>query len=179
MNMVRDYFLSNNSSCYHNASLFLHCRLQNIFVSELYSFCGKRFENKAKYNLPNPFQEETETRYRLHHFNILNLGGINDFICVNCYLRDDNFKDDIRVALWNPTTDEFKVIPHSSTRFQPFAANVSGDVINFHSFGHVHGFGYDPVTYDYKMISHVLSTPPQLFPHNGYMPLGDTSLEPF
>lgn len=48
------------------------------------SFSGERFENKAKLNLPNPFQEETETRYRLHHFNILNLGGINDFICVNC-----------------------------------------------------------------------------------------------
>lgn len=88
-------------------------------------------------------------------------------------------KIDIRVALWNPTTDEFKVIPHRSAKFQPFAANVSGDVINFHSFDHVHGFGYDPITYDYKMISHVLSTPPQLFPHNGYVPLGDTSLESF
>lgn len=87
-------------------------------------------------------------------------------------------KIDIRVALWNPTTDEFKVIPHSSAKFQPFAANVSGDVINFDSFGH-DGFGYDPITYDYKMISHVLSTPPQLFPHSGYVPLGDTSLEPF
>jgi len=47
------------------------------------------------------------------------LGGINDFICVNCHLIDDNFKHDVRVALWNPTTDEFKVIPHSSARFQP------------------------------------------------------------
>jgi F-box interacting protein len=52
-------------------------------------------------------------------------------------------------------------------------------VINFHSFGHAHGFGYDPVTNDYKIISRVLFTAPQLFPSKGYVSLGDTSLESF
>lgn len=170
MNMVRD-----SPFHYHNASLLLH---RKTSMSKLYSFY-ERFENRAKLNLPNPFQEGIETLYRLHHFNILNLGGINDFICVNCHLIDDNFKHDVRVALWNPTTDEFKVIPHSSAKFQPFVANVSDDVINFHSVGHAHGFGYDSVTNDYKMISYVMFSAPRLFPSKGYVPLGYTSLESF
>jgi len=82
----------------------------------------------AKLNLPNPFQGD-ET---LNHFENLNFGGIyDDFICVKCYLKH-NVKviPDVRFALWNPTMDEFKVIPHSPDMFQPFAASVSHDVIN-------------------------------------------------
>jgi len=62
--------------------------------------------------------------------------------------------------------------------FQPFAANVSHDVINFLSFRDVHGFGYDSRTYDFKVVSHVSFRAPRLFPWKGYVPLGDTSLEP-
>lgn len=178
MNMVRNNILSDDPSYHHNVSLMLMrgCPDKDLFMGVLYSFSGEKFENKAKLNLPNPFQEGSETPYRLHHFDILDLGGFNDFICVKCNLRH-NYKYDVRFALWNPITDEFKVIPHSSNRIHPFGANASHDVINFHSSSYVCGFGYDSRTNDYKMINYVMFLAP--FPRCiGYKPLGDTP-EPF
>ncbi|AES98130.1 F-box/kelch-repeat protein At3g06240 [Medicago truncatula] len=177
--MVRNNFLSDNPSYHHNVSLVLVRDVPNrdIFKGVLYSFFGERFENRAKLNLPNPFQEGSEAPYRFHRFNILNLGDFNNFICVQCHLRH-NSKWDARFALWNPTTDEFKVIPHSHNRFQPFGANASHDVMNFHSSSHVFGFGYDSCTDDYKMISYVTFSAPPFLECIGYEPLGDTP-EPF
>ncbi|AES99094.2 F-box protein interaction domain protein [Medicago truncatula] len=76
-------------------------------------------------------------------------------------------------------TDKFKVIPHSPDMFQPFAADVNSDVINFHSSRDVHGFGYDMRTHDFKVISHVSFRAPRLNPRKGFVALGDTSIERF
>jgi len=178
MNMVRNNLLSDDPSYHHNVSLMLLrgcCPDTDMFMGVLYSFSGEKFENRAKLILPNPFQEGSETPFRFRRLDILNLGGLNDFVCVKCYLHH-NYEHEVRFALWNPTTDEFKVIPHSPDRFQPFGVNGSHDVINFHSSSHVGGFGYDSRTDDYKMINYVMFLEPTR--RIGYKPLGDTP-EPF
>jgi len=63
--------------------------------------------------------------------------------------------------------------------FQPFVADVNGDVINFHPSHQVHGLGYDLRTYDFKVISYVRFRAPRLNPRKDYVALGDTSIERF
>lgn len=175
--MIRNNFLSKDPSCCHDASLLLHMYSLTPRVSDLYSLSGERCENMVKLHFPDPFQQDTQTLHRLHCYDFINLCSTSDFIFAYCSLRH-NLDFDIRVALWNPTTEDFKVIPpHTS---QPYAANASHDVINFHSRDNLHGFGYDRVTNDYKMISYVTFAAPRLFRMTGgYVPLGDhISLQP-
>jgi molecular chaperone HtpG len=166
MNMFRNNFLSKDASYCHNASFLLQRQIPNTFASDLHSLSGERFENRVKLDLPDPFQDDL---YHLHWFHILNVSSTNDFICVYCHLRDNNnhLRDynnfDKRVALWNPTTDEFKVIPKSPTMVRPFATNVSHDVINLWAFSHVYGFGYDRVIDDYKVLHTVQFSTPNIF----------------
>ncbi|KAK2431836.1 F-box/kelch-repeat protein [Trifolium repens] len=174
MNMYRNNFLSRDASYCHNASFLLQRQIPNRFTCDLHSLSGERFENRVKLDLPDPFQDDL---YRLHHFDILNVSSTNDFICVDCHLRHNNNLHK-RVALWNPTTDEFKVIPQSPIMIRPFATNASHDVINFLAFNHVYGFGYDRVIDDYKVLHQVNFLAPRLFRERGYVPLGDISLEP-
>ena len=68
---------------------------------------------------------------------------------------------------------------HLTTFIEFLALSKQNDMINFHSSRHVHGFGYDPRTYDFKVISHVRFRAPRLNPRKGYVPLGDTSIERF
>ncbi|AET00944.1 putative F-box domain-containing protein [Medicago truncatula] len=185
MNMVRTNLLSDDPSYHHNVSLMLLRQnlYGDIYTRVLYSFSGEKFENTAKLILPNPFQEGSETPYRFYRFEIFDFGGFNDFICVKCFLRSkytpaSKYESYARFALWNPTTEEFKVIPHSPNRIQPFAANGSHDVINFYSFSYACGFGYDSRTDDYKMINYVMFLAPPSYECIGYKPLGDTP-EPF
>jgi len=120
----------------------------------------------VKLNIPNPFQEQTETCFL---FDILNMCGINEVICVRCYFRDNDLKIYTRVLLWNPTTDESKVIPRSPTKSQQVDVYVS-----------VHGFGYDCVKHDYKVLQHIQFSMRNLLPSStGYVSLGDISFEPF
>lgn len=65
----------------------------------------------------------------------MNSGSIIGILCI--YLSNE-------IVLWNPTTDEFKVIPHSIVVdfVPPYRDNLK----------HLHGFGYDSVNNDYKII---------------------------
>ncbi|XP_045829137.1 F-box/kelch-repeat protein At3g06240-like [Trifolium pratense] len=189
MNMFRNNFLSKDTSYCHNASFLLQRRIPNIFANDLHSLSGERFENRVELNLPDPFQDDDLCR--LYLFDILNVSSTNEFICVCCHLRDKRFALNViprrplrrirfgnRFALWNPTTDEFKVIPQSPAQFKPFATNVSHDVINFNAGSFVYGFGYDRVIHDYKVLHQVQFSAPLLFPDSGYVPLENISLEP-
>ncbi|KAK2377998.1 F-box/kelch-repeat protein [Trifolium repens] len=184
MDMFRNNFLSKDNSYCHNASFLLQRTHEN--ENDFHSLSGERFENMVKLVIPDPFQDDI---YRLndfrilnvrHFFNIVNVSSTNDFICLYCHIRCYN-KRDKRVALWNPTTDEFKVIPKSPVMFKPFATHVvSHDVINFWVHENVLGFGYDRVIDDYKVLHQVSFVTPRLFRERegGYVPLGDISLEP-
>jgi len=58
--------------------------------------------------------------------------------------------------------DELKVIPRSPTKSQQVDVHVS-----------VHGFGYDCVKHDYKVLQHIQFSMRHSFPSsNGYVSLG-------
>ncbi|KAK2431548.1 hypothetical protein QL285_029763 [Trifolium repens] len=97
---------------------------------EFYMLCGERFENKIKIDWPPPFQEDIVGIY------ICGTVSINGIFCLNQrYGR--------RLVLWNPATREYKVIPKSSFNYLPPQR---------HPCRVLHGFGYDHVTNDYKVI---------------------------
>ncbi|XP_050913993.1 putative F-box protein At3g16210 [Lathyrus oleraceus] len=133
--LLCDNFLHNFDSYYHDRSLFLsHLKTINFdtkFV--LYSYSGERYENMTNLNWPNPFQEEDP------NFDILGSGIINGVLClISCSHQS------IKFVLWNPTTEEFKVIPNS-----PF--DFFGDRFEINE----RGFGYDCVGDDYKVIREI------------------------
>ncbi|XP_073225747.1 F-box protein CPR1-like [Cicer arietinum] len=140
MIMYRNYFLYNNHSYYDGASILLsHCLVpsgepgeQNeLLYSTLYLLSGDRFENRVKLDWPPPFHEDDS------FIDILSSVCVNGTLCLT---QGSNL--DAKCVFWNPTTDEFKVIPPS-----PF------EYIRYHdTMKTFHGFGYDHVKDDYKVI---------------------------
>ena len=100
---------------------------------------------------------------------------INEVICVRCYFRDNDLEIYTRVLLCNPTTDELKVIPRSPTK-SPRSPTETQEVYVVES---VHGFGYDCVKHDYKVLQHIEFYMRDSFQSNGYVTLGDITFEPF
>jgi F-box interacting protein len=92
---------------------------------------GDKFQNKLKLGLP-PYLEE-------HNANDLFIlgSGINGFLCI--YDVDTNEE----IILWNPTTNKYMKVPYSLAEF-PEETRIL-----------LHGFGYDHVRDDYKIIEHV------------------------
>jgi molecular chaperone HtpG len=89
-------------------------------------------------DMPNPFQEENP------QFCILDSGSITGILCLYSQYND-------RVVFWNPSTKEFKVIPPSPLESVPPYQQF---LIFFH------GFGYDHVRDDYKLLRRVSYFPP-------------------
>jgi len=97
----------------------------------MYLLSGEKFQNKVKLDWPPPFQEDDS--------NVFILGScINGIVCLFRF-------DHITVVLWNPATHEFKLVP--SDLIQP-PPDYSTSAI-------LHGFGYDHVQDDYKIIRSV------------------------
>lgn len=140
MDMFRMNFLSKDHSYYNDTSLILYHRIQHLAPSELYSLFGERFENTVKLDWPNPLV------YIAFHPH----ASVNGILCMDGTTRDGdgNARDDIRrVVLWNPATHEYKVSPPS-----PFAVVYPcwDPSVQFH------GFGYDQIRDDYKVIRHII-----------------------
>ncbi|GAU28750.1 hypothetical protein TSUD_372590 [Trifolium subterraneum] len=135
MSKFRNNFISIPHSYYNDTSILLHEVVYNDAKTQVYfslhSLFGERFENRLKLDFPNPFQQEDPG------FNILRSGSITGILCL--------FQHN-ELVLWNPTTDEFKVIPPSSAESVPPHWDVNMLL---------HGFGYDHVSDDYKIIRHV------------------------
>ncbi|XP_058740613.1 putative F-box protein At3g16210 [Vicia villosa] len=137
VSLFRKSFLSNNRSYYDDWSILLH---QDVTYdkSVMYSVSGERFENRAKLDWPNPFQEADP------EFKISGSSSINGFFCLI-----NNSLPDTRVVLWNPTTEELKIVPRSPIEFIPY---IDYSAVQY-------GFGYDYIGDDYKVIRCVLCFP--------------------
>ncbi|XP_045802674.1 F-box/kelch-repeat protein At3g06240-like [Trifolium pratense] len=101
----------------------------------LYFVSNERFENKVIFNASLPTKELGK--------NLIIVGSvsINGILCVT----SEDVKER-KVVLWNPATDELKVVPpspvESVTRYRYCKPQI-------------HGFGYDYVRDDYKLIRYV------------------------
>ncbi|XP_050891241.1 putative F-box protein At3g16210 [Lathyrus oleraceus] len=139
ISLYQKKFLSNNQLYYDDKSLLIH---QTMYDDDgkfiLRSLSGERFEKMDKLNWPNPFKEDDPG------FEICGSSSINGIFCLICYSQPN-----IRVVLWNPATGEFKVVPNSPIEIVPY---MNIDIIG-------HGFGYDCVGDDYKVIRRVLCSP--------------------
>ena len=165
MTMFCNKFLYNS----HDSSLLLQAYLpyngDNTYFTELYSLFGERYENMTKLDWPNIshdqmephyFNLDTGHQYDPSDFEFFGFTSINGILCL---LRFYDFPNVIKVVLWNPATKGFKIIPPSSVEL----CLVQPHFLWFHFC--VHGFGYDHVTDDYKVIRHVKFQPP-LPPHD-------------
>ncbi|XP_024632893.1 F-box/kelch-repeat protein At3g23880-like [Medicago truncatula] len=130
--MFRDNFISISHSYYDDTSLILHQVVYNSgwTVSFLHLLSSQSFENRLKLDLPTPLQQEDAIFY------IRGSSTNNGTLCLSN-------ADDSTLVLWNPTTDEIVVIPPSPMEsVSPYWSTL----ISFH------GFGYDHVRDDYKII---------------------------
>jgi len=133
INMYRNYFISGtyeeDGSCLLLQQTLLY--FPN-FHHVLYLLFGERFENKVKLDWPSPFQEDNRAIHILGPV-------INGIVCL--YQGREPV-----VILWNPATEEYKVLPPSPTE---------SPVHYEQDYYYVHGFGHDHVRDDYKVIRYV------------------------
>jgi molecular chaperone HtpG len=121
-------FIINSHPLYHDACLNLSQSPEFPISHDLNNFyllSGDKFQNKLKLNFPPPFLDP--------QFSIIRI-----LDCVNGILR---IIGKTVVVFWNPATEEVKVIPPSQLEF-------SCRIMD-------HGFGYDHVKDDYKIIQYV------------------------
>jgi len=130
MNKFRTNFISKSHSYYNDTSLILYQVIDPLHCS-FYLLSGERFENRVKLDLPNPFQVENP------FFDFVDCDIITGTLCLNKQKT---------LVLWNPTTNEFKVIPPSPAESIPPYREASTLL---------HGFGYDHVQDDIKVIRYV------------------------
>jgi molecular chaperone HtpG len=139
MNIYRNNFITKNISYCDDTFLLLQ-EIISPFSREEHSVMhllyGERFENNVKIDLPPPFYEDG------CDIRIFGSVSVNGIFCLS--QRNNKF------VLWNPTTKEFKVIPPSPIEYVPPYSDRFWDL---------HGFGYDHVRDDYKLIRQVVFYP--------------------
>ena len=113
----------------NDSRLLLKQQMPSTSQENLFLLSGERYENKVKLDWPPPFQENS---------NGLCIFGscVNGIICLNQVERN--------VVLWNPTTEEFKVIPLGLVVVPGLDFSMR-----------YYGFGYDQMTDDYKLVRQV------------------------
>jgi molecular chaperone HtpG len=129
MNILYKNMISKYHSLYDGASLLLNHRETTDPEWKLHLLSGERFENKLQLNGPQPFN--------------LNCGyilgsAINGILCI----YDKKYEH--MIVLWNPATEQFSHVPEYKAR-----GNHEFEIHNNH------GFGYDHVRDDYKIIQSV------------------------
>ncbi|CAJ2634140.1 unnamed protein product [Trifolium pratense] len=137
--MYRNNFMMSSSNCYDDTYLVLRCEpnKDDHIPTQFYFLSGEKFKNRVKIDWPPPFQEYDREIF------ILGSVSINGILCLKQSYNP-------RLVLWNPTTSEFKLVPLSPFKSAPPLRDP---------FYVLHGFGYDPVTNDYKVIQFVDSIP--------------------
>jgi len=128
--MYRKRVISDIFYDYDTYLLLKKTRLNFEIHSFLYLFSGERFDDKVGLEWPPPFQGDDR--------DVKILGsGINGILC----LYVDGFNSE--VVVWNPAIEEFKVIPPSSVVSVPPHVGIVDQL---------HGFGYDCIRDDYKIV---------------------------
>ncbi|GAU18162.1 hypothetical protein TSUD_248620 [Trifolium subterraneum] len=137
MTIYTNKFISNNNNNNHYDDTYLvrhgGARGEDGGGVQFYLLPGHRFENRIKIDLPPPLQGNDSWFY------ILGGVSINGILCFNQRCAR-------RLVLWNPTTAEFKIIPHTPCHWLPPNRQPLYDL---------NGFGYDHATNDYKVIQFV------------------------
>jgi len=136
LNMYRNYFISSNHFYYDDTYILLNSTT-HLFSSEtpqstLYLLSGERFENMVKVDWPPPFHEDDSLIY------ILSKTSVNETLCLAQDLS--NYP---KCVFWNPTTNEFRIIPSSPFEFQ---SRYMQPLV------YSNDFCYDHVRDDYKVI---------------------------
>ncbi|XP_058756722.1 putative F-box protein At3g25460 [Vicia villosa] len=129
-----------NHSYYGYTSLLLHLHHKTTSSDLLYSLSDKHFENKIKLNWPNPIQKEDL------EFDILGSRSVNGILC----LIISSLQTNTRLVLWNPVSEEFKVVPTSFRESVPPYMDI--EITRY-------GFGYDSDRDDYKVIRQIMYNP--------------------
>ncbi|XP_058771985.1 F-box/kelch-repeat protein At3g06240-like [Vicia villosa] len=136
MTVFRSHFISrHNSDDHHHTFLLIYqpdC--DDHYHPELHLL-----DSRIKLNLPPPFSEHD------HSLSILGKTSVNGIFCIGQLLIGGN---KVRYVLWNPATNEFVNIPPSPNEVMSKHPLLSV----FHKF---HGFGYDQLRDDYKVIQYV------------------------
>ncbi|PNX71732.1 F-box protein [Trifolium pratense] len=138
INIFRNNLISNSHPLYGgdgDVSLVLN-QFVGTYDWNIYLISGKKFEKKVKLDLPLPFHlpQVGVTPIRVVD------SAINGILCI--YDCDGVHTTTV---LWNPATEEKIVIPPGHAEFQSeFMTQIFP-----------HGFGYDRVGDDYKIIQHV------------------------
>jgi molecular chaperone HtpG len=132
MNMLRNNILLNDDSYYYDETFLVRYTLKYGEHCNFYWLSDEGFENSVHLDWPSPFQEDYVFIF------IVGSVSINGILCLK-----HGFTRTSQVVLWNPTTRETKVIPPSPIE------NRRPHRTSWHF---LHGFGYDHVSDDYKVI---------------------------
>ncbi|XP_068501229.1 uncharacterized protein [Phaseolus vulgaris] len=132
MELFRINFISNQHSYYEDTSLLL-C-LGQPDKSSLFSLSGMSFQNIEK--------EIWSKRHCSRYFTV-GSSSINGILCLYPYNSGT-------IYLWNPSSDEFKIIPPSPIEYIPDSMDPMFQY---------HGFGYDCARDDYKVIRELIIFP--------------------
>ncbi|KAL1319096.1 F-box/kelch-repeat protein At3g06240-like [Arachis ipaensis] len=104
----------------------------NVYKKDVYLLSGEKYENIVRLVLPSLVEE--------YDVPGMVIECVNGIICYSETYGRKGKK--LKIGLWNPKTDERKIIPPSIIIDEPgFDLEVS-----------VHGFGYDNMNDDYKVI---------------------------
>ncbi|GAU47948.1 hypothetical protein TSUD_99060 [Trifolium subterraneum] len=135
-NKVYKNMISKCHPYYDGASLLLNHFESTDNEWKLHLLSGERFENKVRLNLPHPFNRNYGMYDGPH---ILGSAAINGTLCVYSPRNESN------IVLWNPATEQLHHVPVNRARlFYQYEIHYT-----------IHGFGYDYVRDDYKIILRV------------------------
>ncbi|XP_058734460.1 F-box/kelch-repeat protein At3g06240-like [Vicia villosa] len=153
MKMYRKHLYLSNYDDHHYSRLLLKQTPASYEFDgndNIFLFSGETFGNSIKLDWPPPFKENCR--------DIFIVGStVNGILCL-CQGdgRGDTSWINQKVVLWCPYTEEFNVIPDGSfdrTILKAFPPDsVFDDLPIIPTIVNIHGFGYDPVTDDYKLI---------------------------
>jgi len=125
MNMFRTNFLISKHDDDSETRLLVKEHLPKFAIQQSLSILsGERFENRVNLEWPLSLHNANANANDPPIF-ILGSASVNGTLCLY---------QGLRTVLWNPSTSEFKIIPHSLFNFPPY------------------GFGYDCVMNDFKVI---------------------------
>ncbi|KAL5070501.1 hypothetical protein RYX36_021388 [Vicia faba] len=146
MTMYTNHFLSRHGSDDHYHT-FILANQYFLYDDNRCCYYESEFhllENGLKFNLPSPLQHSGADTY------ILGSTSVNGIFCLGqTYFQ--NMNEQSQYVLWNPLTEEFTVIPSSPTQLIP--KDPTG--FTFCPDSVFHGFGYDQLRDDFKIIQYL------------------------